>query len=531
MEEGRRWLPAIGALLLFGIGHLVPMPGLDRSAWPEGAMELGIGATPPTLFALGFTWLVLFRGAAALVSAVLPDLKRFANPAALVCYLVLSTLSAAEVIASLEHFDQGVPFRGLVVEPGWSFRLLAGLTLVSGAALAWWLARVITNSLVAHGALLFAGIEQLGGLPHALYDAGAVAGYSLTSPLLPALSLLHALPLVVILAGLALWAPRQWPVPVAGDLRILSSADLLMTPLVIVGFLVQPLRRIGPVLDRGGFGDPELQWLGVGASAAAAGLVAACLVGWWSSREAVERRLRVVPLLPVPLVLLFPLLIFGAGYLSTGEPLPWERHRGPWTGEAAVELVIASRDGGNEADIERLVARLSHLGVQSRGSYEGQGRAVLTLNGYNPEAFSLPDLLAPHRLGIHMVPPHCTNLPDEALPPCLETPLLTGADLRRADVVHTPYGPAVSIHLTPEGAVRFGEATGAAVGRKAAIVLDGEVLSAPVIQERIDGGRVQITMGAGSSDAVEFSRVLASSLRVGALDGTWVVEEQRAPGR
>src|SRR5215468_475656 len=73
-------------------------------------------------------------------------------------------------------------------------------------------------------------------------------------------------------------------------------------------------------------------------------------------------------------------------------------------------------------------------------------------------------------------------------------------------------GPYVELILNSTGARLFEQITGANVKRRLAIVLDNRVYSAPVIQERIGGGRASIT---GSFDIKE-ARDLAIVLRAGA---------------
>jgi preprotein translocase subunit SecD len=79
--------------------------------------------------------------------------------------------------------------------------------------------------------------------------------------------------------------------------------------------------------------------------------------------------------------------------------------------------------------------------------------------------------------------------------------------------------PEVLLSLDAPGAFRFERLTARSVGRKLAIVLDGTVTSAPVIESRIAGGRVRITLGGMSS--VERSREeaidLVAVLRSGGL--------------
>lgn len=73
--------------------------------------------------------------------------------------------------------------------------------------------------------------------------------------------------------------------------------------------------------------------------------------------------------------------------------------------------------------------------------------------------------------------------------------------------------PYVSLTFNSIGARVFGKVTGENVKRRLAIVLDGNVYSAPVIQEKIAGGKAQIT----GSFTMEEAQDLAIVLRAGAL--------------
>ncbi|MCD8362546.1 MAG: protein translocase subunit SecD [Lachnospiraceae bacterium] len=71
----------------------------------------------------------------------------------------------------------------------------------------------------------------------------------------------------------------------------------------------------------------------------------------------------------------------------------------------------------------------------------------------------------------------------------------------------------VELTLTDEGAEKFAEATAANVGYQIAIVYDGEVISAPVVNEAITDGRCQIS----GSFTYEEADQLASTIRIGSL--------------
>lgn len=86
--------------------------------------------------------------------------------------------------------------------------------------------------------------------------------------------------------------------------------------------------------------------------------------------------------------------------------------------------------------------------------------------------------------------------------------------------------PLVTFRLNKAGAQRFGDITRANVGRAFAVVLDGQVITAPVIRTAITGGHGQISGGFTSSEASE----LALLLRSGALPAPLTVVEERTVG-
>ena len=107
-------------------------------------------------------------------------------------------------------------------------------------------------------------------------------------------------------------------------------------------------------------------------------------------------------------------------------------------------------------------------------------------------------------------------------------PVVTGEDLVDAQPSFDQNGnPAVSFRFNTSGARRFGDYTAENIGSPFAIVLDDEVVSAPVIQSYIPGGSGIIT---GRFD-VEESTNLAVLLRAGALPAqlVFLVEETVGP--
>ena len=86
--------------------------------------------------------------------------------------------------------------------------------------------------------------------------------------------------------------------------------------------------------------------------------------------------------------------------------------------------------------------------------------------------------------------------------------------------------PYVSFVLNSKGARRFARVTKSNIGKKLAIVLDGKVKSAPVIESEIPAGRGQISGRFSEDEAAD----LALVLRTGALPAPIQVEEERTVG-
>ncbi|HEV7635768.1 MAG TPA: protein translocase subunit SecD [Bradyrhizobium sp.] len=86
--------------------------------------------------------------------------------------------------------------------------------------------------------------------------------------------------------------------------------------------------------------------------------------------------------------------------------------------------------------------------------------------------------------------------------------------------------PIVSFRFNSSGSRKFSQATSENVGQPFAIVLDNEVISAPVIREPITGGSGQIS----GSFTVQQANDLAILLRAGALPAPLTVIEERTVG-
>ncbi|MCW5697769.1 MAG: protein translocase subunit SecD [Bauldia sp.] len=112
-----------------------------------------------------------------------------------------------------------------------------------------------------------------------------------------------------------------------------------------------------------------------------------------------------------------------------------------------------------------------------------------------------------------------------------EQPLVRGEDLIDAQTAfdQRTREPVVSFRLDTVGARAFADVTLNNVGRQFAIVLDNQVVSAPVINEPILSGQAQIS-GGGTPFSVQQANDLSIILRAGALPARLTIVEQRTIG-
>lgn len=104
---------------------------------------------------------------------------------------------------------------------------------------------------------------------------------------------------------------------------------------------------------------------------------------------------------------------------------------------------------------------------------------------------------------------------------------LTGADLKKAAAGFDQYGNSiVNIEFNDDGRKKFGEISTRLVKKPFAILLDGKIISDPIIQEPILGGAAQISGNFTSQEAQD----LAIQLNAGALPVPVEIVENRTVG-
>jgi len=203
--------------------------------------------------------------------------------------------------------------------------------------------------------------------------------------------------------------------------------------------------------------------------------------------------------------------------LAGGSHLVFEADTSKLPAEKKKDATASVRDV-----IERRVNLfgVSEPNVQT-GSFEGKDRVIVELPGIKDTKQAVDIIGQTAQLSFAEV--------KEASPSAILVPTsLTGADLSyaRADFDKNTGKPVVSIEFTKEGGDKFAEITGATVGKPLAIVLDNQVISAPIVQEKISGGQAQIS----GNFSVDEAKKLAIELNAGALPVPVTLIEERTVG-
>ncbi|WP_404369125.1 protein translocase subunit SecD [Marinobacter sp.] len=190
-----------------------------------------------------------------------------------------------------------------------------------------------------------------------------------------------------------------------------------------------------------------------------------------------------------------------------------------------------------ERSLEVVRRRLNETGVvEPLISRQGDRGVLVQLPGVEDPGRVKELLGRTARLTFHLVLDEDSSQPGMRVPGShgdgfyriAKAPLLDGGDLTDATLGFDDLTsePVVNFRLNSSGADRFAEITRANVGTPFAVVLDGEVVTAPVIRTPITGGAGQISGGF----TVDEARDLALLLRAGALPAPLEVVEERTVG-
>ena len=146
----------IGALLLWRLLHLVPLPGIDPEVMAATLSRYGM-INRGNVIALGLTpfvavWAFCEWARGSFRDASIDRVRRYAT-AAIAAFQAYGVASAMESVT------------GVVAEPGFAFRATAMLTLVAGTMLMLWLGEQITRRGLGDGIWLLVAAESVANLP------------------------------------------------------------------------------------------------------------------------------------------------------------------------------------------------------------------------------------------------------------------------------------------------------------------------------------------------------------------------------
>ncbi len=205
--------------------------------------------------------------------------------------------------------------------------------------------------------------------------------------------------------------------------------------------------------------------------------------------------------------------------------------------------IVAMNDRTMQQSLEIIRRRVDETGTREPTiQRQGADRILIQVPGIGSAEELLAIIGQTARLSFHPVvsrtsDPEVRPGLDEVVHPSIDEPgtfyvlerrpVVTGEQLVDSQPSFDQNGqPAVNFRFNPQGGAAFGSYTAENVGSPFAIVLDGEVISAPVIQSHIPGGTGIIT---GNFTPEESTR-LAILLRAGALPAEITVLEQRTIG-
>ncbi|UVC11316.1 preprotein translocase subunit SecY [Rhizobium sp. TH2] len=180
----KRLLFTLGALLVYRLGTYIPLPGIDPAAFAnafktQSSGILGIfnmfsgGAVERmAIFALGIMPYISASIIVQLMTSVVPALeqlkkegeqgRKMINQYTRYGTVILGALQAYGIAVSMESGQ------GIVMDPGWFFRISTVVTLLGGTMFLMWLGEQITSRGIGNGIslIIFAGI--VAALPSAL---------------------------------------------------------------------------------------------------------------------------------------------------------------------------------------------------------------------------------------------------------------------------------------------------------------------------------------------------------------------------
>ena len=239
-ELRRRLLFTLAMLAVYRVGVAIPTPGIDRQALAAffdqvkntifGLFNLFSGGALEqfSVFSLGIMPYISASIILQLLTVVVPYLERLskegeAGRRKITQYTRYGTIVIAIIQGLMISFGlegtRGPGGEAIVLEPGWSFRIMTVITLTSGTAFIMWLGEQVTERGVGNGIslIIFAGI--VAGLPSAI----AATLQFIREGEMSILAVLFILALVVAVVGFIIFMERgQRRIPVQYAKRVVG---------------------------------------------------------------------------------------------------------------------------------------------------------------------------------------------------------------------------------------------------------------------------------------------------------------------
>ena len=95
-----------------------------------------------------------------------------------------------------------------------------------------------------------------------------------------------------------------------------------------------------------------------------------------------------------------------------------------------------------------------------------------------------------------------------------EDVVLSNTDVRSSRVVLGPTGPQIEIIFTKAGAARFATATESNIMKPLGILVDDQIICAPIVHEKISGGRAVIAGTFSEAEARRIAEGIAVHVRI-----------------
>lgn len=208
-ELRNRLIFTLAMIAIYRVGVFMPLPGVNRSAM--SAMVSGAGGgfmgllnmftggafEMASIFALGIMPYISASIILQLMTVVVPAIERLqkegeAGRRKITQYtrygtVLLSSIQGFGIAFFLENQHNSNPELGLLVEPGWTFRLMTVITLCAGTMFVMWLGEQITERGVGNGISLIITASIIAGFPGVIFqlftqaDAGSISTFAVVA--------------------------------------------------------------------------------------------------------------------------------------------------------------------------------------------------------------------------------------------------------------------------------------------------------------------------------------------------------------